>query len=136
LLSTLCSEHEDSSKLHSTKSNKPNRTSLAAATPKAIPIDSIFPHLENDVGSTEVETSDTMRKDDPLAIQIWKLYSKAKTQLLNAEHMENLAWRTMAMRMRRAELGREKGCIMRHAVIVDSCSMRVRSANLMLIFPL
>lgn len=49
-----------------------------------------------------------MQKKDPLATQIWKLYSKAKTQLPNAERMENLTWRMMAMSMKkRAEQQRE-----------------------------
>ncbi|KAL7773725.1 hypothetical protein CFE70_003692 [Pyrenophora teres f. teres 0-1] len=47
-----------------------------------------------------------MQKNDPLGTQIWKLYSRAKTQLPNAERMENLTWRMMAMNMRRADMHR------------------------------
>ncbi|KAL9100056.1 MAG: hypothetical protein Q9187_009411, partial [Circinaria calcarea] len=44
-----------------------------------------------------------MQKNDPLATQIWKLYSKTKTQLPNQERMENLTWRMMAMSLKRKE---------------------------------
>jgi GATA-binding protein, other eukaryote len=64
--------------------------------------DSYFP----DVGG-DVETPEEMQKKDPLATQVWKLYSKAKTQLPNAERMENLTWRMMAMNLRRMELERK-----------------------------
>ncbi|ORY18860.1 hypothetical protein BCR34DRAFT_472990 [Clohesyomyces aquaticus] len=70
--------------------------------------DSIFPSLKNDAGDADIESPEAMQKNDPLATQIWKLYSKAKTQLPNAERMENLTWRMMAMSMRRAEMN--KGC--------------------------
>ena len=44
-----------------------------------------------------------MQKKDPLATQIWKLYSRTKTNLPNQERMENLTWRMMAMHLRRRE---------------------------------
>ncbi len=64
--------------------------------------DSYFP----DVGDDD-ETLEEMQKKDPLATQVWKLYSKAKTQLPNAERMENLTWRMMAMNLRKMELERK-----------------------------
>ncbi|KAI1941106.1 Sodium- and chloride-dependent GABA transporter 1 [Ophidiomyces ophidiicola] len=42
-----------------------------------------------------------MQKQDPLATQIWKLYSRTKSQLPNQERMENLTWRMMAVSLRR-----------------------------------
>jgi GATA-binding protein len=74
-----------------------------------------FPNLKNDAGSADLENSQRMQENDPLATQIWKLYSKARSQLPNAERMENLTWRMMAMSMRRAELDRNKGYGIRHA---------------------
>jgi GATA-binding protein len=68
--------------------------------------DAIFPAFGNHVGTPGVESPEEMQKNDPLGTQIWKLYSRAKTQLPNAERMENLTWRMMAMNMRRAELDR------------------------------
>ena len=64
--------------------------------------DSYFPNVGD-----EVETPEEMQKKDPLATQVWKLYSKAKTQLPNAERMENLTWRMMAMNLRKMELERK-----------------------------
>lgn len=49
----------------------------------------------------ELESPDEMQKKDPLATQIWKLYSKTKRQLPNQERMENLTWRMMAMNLRK-----------------------------------
>lgn len=76
--------------------------------------DTIFPAFGNDAGSPSVESPEQMQKNDPLGTQIWKLYSRAKTQLPNAERMENLTWRMMAMNMRRAELDRNRGYECRH----------------------
>jgi hypothetical protein len=76
--------------------------------------DAIFPAFGNDAGNTpSAESPEEMQKNDPLGTQIWKLYSRAKTQLPNAERMENLTWRLMAMNMRRAELDRNKGYAIR-----------------------
>lgn len=63
--------------------------------------DSYFPNEGDDA-----DTPEEMQKKDPLATQIWKLYSKAKTQLPNAERMENLTWRMMAMNLRKMDLER------------------------------
>lgn len=71
--------------------------------------DAIFPAFGNDAGSPDVDSPEQMQKNDPLGTQIWKLYSRAKTQLPNAERMENLTWRMMAMNMRRADMDRNKG---------------------------
>ena len=64
--------------------------------------DACFPDLR-DASSGDLEHPDEMQKKDPLATQIWKLYSKAKTQLPNQERMENLTWRMMAMNLKRKE---------------------------------
>ncbi|KAF2184775.1 kinase-like protein [Zopfia rhizophila CBS 207.26] len=68
-----------------------------------------FYRAQNDAGNAKLETPEEMQRNDSLAPQIWKLYSKAKTQLPNAELMENLTWRMMAMNMRRVALDRNKG---------------------------
>ncbi|KAI5804914.1 major nitrogen regulator element [Geopyxis carbonaria] len=47
------------------------------------------------------ESPEDMQKKDPLATQVWKLYSKQKGTLPNAERMENLTWRMMALTMRK-----------------------------------
>lgn len=47
------------------------------------------------------QDAEDMQKRDPLATQIWKLYSKTKSTLPNQERMENLTWRMMAMTLKR-----------------------------------
>ncbi|KAL7269762.1 Sodium- and chloride-dependent GABA transporter 1 [Rhizina undulata] len=47
------------------------------------------------------ETPEDMQKKDPLATQVWKLYSRQRSFLPNAERMENLTWRMMAMTLRK-----------------------------------
>ncbi|KAF2268171.1 hypothetical protein CC78DRAFT_15643 [Lojkania enalia] len=79
-----------------------------AAARKGMLDQTIFPDFRNDATEADLASPEEMQKNDPLGTQIWKLYSKAKTQLPNAERMENLTWRMMAMSMRRAELDRNK----------------------------
>lgn len=88
--------------------------------------DAMFPAFGNDAESASAQSPEQMQKNDPLGTQIWKLYSRAKTQLPNAERMENLTWRMMAMNMRRAELDRNKGYGCRHVPLADR---RLRSAR-------
>lgn len=74
--------------------------------------ESYFPSWKNDSEPID-ESPEEMAKKDPLATQVWRLYSKAKSQLPNAERMENLTWRMMSMNLRRLELERERtrGCV-------------------------
>ena len=65
--------------------------------------DAFFPNWKDDASSADLDHPDEMQKKDPLATQIWKLYSKTKTQLPNHERMENLTWRMMAMSLKRKE---------------------------------
>lgn len=44
---------------------------------------------------------DELAKEDPLAIQVWRHYAKAKQSLPNQERMENLTWRMMHANLRR-----------------------------------
>ncbi len=63
----------------------------------------LFADWKDDV---DVDNPEEMQKRDPLATQVWKLYHRAKTQLPNAERMENLTWRMMSMNLRRKEMER------------------------------
>lgn len=65
--------------------------------------DSFFPDWKDDASSTDLADPNEMQKNDPLGIQIWKLYSKTKTQLPNRERMDNLSWRMMSMNLKRKE---------------------------------
>ncbi|KAL8657236.1 MAG: hypothetical protein Q9226_002112 [Calogaya cf. arnoldii] len=63
--------------------------------------EAVFPDWRDDASSAD---TDEMQKKDPLGTQIWKLYSKTKSQLPNQERMENLTWRMMSMQLRRERL--------------------------------
>ncbi|RFU32619.1 hypothetical protein B7463_g3748, partial [Scytalidium lignicola] len=63
--------------------------------------ESFFPTWKDDAGSEDLDSPAEMQKKDPLATQIWRLYSKTKKQLPNQERMENLTWRMMAMSLRK-----------------------------------
>ncbi|KAF2116550.1 hypothetical protein BDV96DRAFT_644979 [Lophiotrema nucula] len=91
---------------NSTLDGKLDLSPQDSAARKGLLKQTVFPAFENDA---DVASPEEMQKNDPLATQIWKLYSKAKTQLPNAERMENLTWRMMAMNMRRAEMERNSG---------------------------
>ncbi|KAG8628752.1 hypothetical protein KVT40_002617 [Elsinoe batatas] len=64
------------------------------------------PFFRSDVDVAKDEDIREMQKEDPLGTQIWKLYSKNKLHLPNAERMENLTWRMMSMNLRRKEMAR------------------------------
>ncbi|KAF8864692.1 hypothetical protein BDZ45DRAFT_19746 [Acephala macrosclerotiorum] len=63
--------------------------------------ETIFPTWKDDAAGEELDSPDEMQRKDPLATQIWRLYSKTKKQLPNQERMENLTWRMMAMSLRK-----------------------------------
>ena len=67
--------------------------------------DSLFPEWAG-APRPGMDSPDEMQRKDPLATQIWKLYSRTKSQLPNQERMENLTWRMMAMSLKRKEQGR------------------------------
>jgi GATA-binding protein len=65
--------------------------------------DSLFPELKTGDAARGFDSPDEMQRRDPLATQIWKLYSRTKAQLPNQERLENLTWRMMAMSLKRKE---------------------------------
>ncbi|KAL1600109.1 Sodium- and chloride-dependent GABA transporter 1 [Nothophoma quercina] len=85
------------------------REGSPALSPGGMLDEPIFPAFGNDANMASPESPTELQKNDPLGTQIWKLYSRAKTQLPNAERMSNLTWRMMALNMRRAEFERNKG---------------------------
>ncbi|KAL9584019.1 MAG: hypothetical protein Q9203_004837 [Teloschistes exilis] len=70
--------------------------------------DSVFPDWRDDASSANIGYPEEMARNDPLGTQIWKLYSRTKSQLPNQERMENLTWRMMAMNLKRKELERAR----------------------------
>lgn len=75
--------------------------SAAGSARKELLRESIFPTWKDDAMTGELDSPDEMQRKDPLATQIWRLYSKTKKQLPNQERMENLTWRMMAMSLRK-----------------------------------
>lgn len=64
---------------------------------------SVFPDWKDDGAPDALDNPEEMQKKDPLAMQIWRLYHKTKTELPNQERMENLSWRLMAMNLKRKD---------------------------------
>ncbi|KAL9602030.1 MAG: hypothetical protein Q9219_002139 [cf. Caloplaca sp. 3 TL-2023] len=77
-------------------------------TRKNVLRDAVFPDWRDDATSADLGHPDEMQKKDPLGTQIWKLYSKTKSQLPNQERMENLTWRMMAVSLKRREQERAR----------------------------
>ena len=88
--------------------------SAAISARKELLRESFFPTWKDDTAGEELDSPDDMQKKDPLATQIWRLYSKTKKQLPNQERMENLTWRMMAMSLRKRkqqeEAARYRSC--------------------------
>lgn len=61
-----------------------------------------FPPFQNSIMEADKGPGDLAR-EDPLATQVWKFFSKVKRNLPNQERMENLTWRMMAMSMRKRQ---------------------------------
>lgn len=70
--------------------------------------DSLFPDFNQGAPRPGMDSPDELQRRDPLATQIWKLYSRTKAQLPNQERMENLTWRMMAMSLKRKEQERSR----------------------------
>lgn len=47
--------------------------------------DAIFANWKDDAGGADLGQPDEMAKQDPIGIQMWKLYSRTKSQLPNQE---------------------------------------------------
>jgi GATA-binding protein len=49
------------------------------------------------------QSPEELQRQDPLAAQIWRFYSKTKQMLPNQDRMQNLTWRMMHMNLRKQE---------------------------------
>ncbi|KAG2199444.1 hypothetical protein INT47_011556 [Mucor saturninus] len=107
--SSFCVEQKKYADLHLSdlKKSALDRTT-AALSPKTPPAvtaallsDSLFPPRKPKAmiedSDEEDENEDSDKKKDPLATQVWRLYTKAKDTLPNGSRLENLTWRMMAM---------------------------------------
>ncbi|KAI9709954.1 MAG: hypothetical protein M1820_003032 [Bogoriella megaspora] len=86
----------------STLESKLDLSPLETVTQTGVLDESVFPIWKDDAGDIEIESPEAMQKEDPLATQIWRLYSRHKTQIPNRERLENLTWRMMAMRLKQS----------------------------------
>lgn len=62
----------------------------------------VFPPFQDGIFNDNFDQSpDELQKQDPLAAQVWRFFSKTKQMLPNQERMENLTWRMMHMNLRK-----------------------------------
>ncbi|KAI6000564.1 hypothetical protein EDD15DRAFT_2159814 [Pisolithus albus] len=50
-----------------------------------------------------------LARQDPLATQVWKMYTRTKAHLPHAQRMENITWRMMALELRKKKDEEEEG---------------------------
>lgn len=66
--------------------------------------DDVFADLRRGTDGTDASATpgspEEMQKQDPLATEIWRFFSKTKQQLPNMERMENLTWRMMHVKLK------------------------------------
>lgn len=66
--------------------------------------DDVFADLRRGADGSEASATpgspEEMQKQDPLATEIWRFFSKTKQQLPNMERMENLTWRMMHVKLK------------------------------------
>ncbi|KAI8371067.1 hypothetical protein BD560DRAFT_395976 [Blakeslea trispora] len=121
-----------------------NTAALSPKTPPAVTAallsDSLFPPRKPKVDynhptspngqnnaeedSEEEDEEGKKRKEDPLATQVWRLYTKAKDTLPNGSRLENLTWRMMAMTLNKkkkaeAEALEQQKTSMKHEQVLD-----------------
>ncbi|KAI8976129.1 hypothetical protein BDB01DRAFT_748200 [Pilobolus umbonatus] len=94
----------DHGNIYINESNKKGGLDYAILSPKTPPAitaailsDSLFPPRKPKAVLEEDKADETPKKEDPLATQVWRLYTKAKDTLPNGSRLENLTWRMMAM---------------------------------------
>jgi GATA-binding protein len=63
---------------------------------------------EEENGSDSDDSDSPGKKKDPLATQVWRMYTKAKDTLPNGSRLENLTWRMMAMTLNKKKAEAER----------------------------
>ncbi|OJD31766.1 nitrogen regulatory protein area [Diplodia corticola] len=87
--STLASSHDPSSPSHH-------------HTCDDVLEDTVFPELKKN----EESDVDELQKEDPMGIDMWKFY-RNQSNVPDAERMENMTWRMMAINLRKAQQKKE-----------------------------
>jgi GATA-binding protein len=91
------------STLSTLDSNKVDFKAAAIATRDGVLRESVFQEWKDDASSLDTLDPEEMQKKDPLGVELWKLFSKTKSQLPNSDRLTNLSWRMMSMNLRRME---------------------------------
>jgi GATA-binding protein len=65
----------------------------------------LFPPFD-EANAVQQKSISQMQQEDPLAVQVWKFFSKTKQELPNQDRMENLTWRMMAVEIRKQRAAR------------------------------
>lgn len=60
----------------------------------------LFPPF-GEANAAQQKSPSQMQQEDPLAMQVWKFFSRTKQQLPDQDRMENLTWRMMAVEIRK-----------------------------------
>ncbi|KAI8217405.1 Nitrogen regulatory protein areA [Colletotrichum sp. SAR 10_77] len=76
---------------------------------------SAFPPFQKASAMESNQSPEDMQREDPLATQVWKFFSKTKQMLPNQQRMENLTWRMMALNLRKKKMEEEKARLARSA---------------------
>jgi len=105
---TSCNSSSNStSTAHSIVSSLDTKLDLSSPSSDANGVlrPAVFSMWRDDADTSRLtdETPEDLQKKDPLGIQIWRLYSKAKNSLPNQERMDNLSWRMMSMNLKKQQ---------------------------------
>lgn len=93
----------------STLDSKLDISSFEDGARKGVLRDNFFAAWRDDsAAQVAIQSPEEMRKNDPLGIEMWKLFSRTKAQLPNQERMDNLSWRLMSMNLKRQEQERAR----------------------------
>jgi len=75
----------------------------------------VFDNLRDGMAGA-AQNPEEMRKEDPLATQVWRFFSKTKQSLPNQDRMENLTWRMMHMNLRKKQQEQQRArCVVSSA---------------------
>ena len=77
----------------------------ATATPNPVRYDllraSAFTPFQTTAAADSSQRPEDMRRQDPIAHQVWRFFAKTKQALPEQERMENLTWRMMHLTLRK-----------------------------------
>lgn len=77
----------------------------------------LFPPFD-DANAAEEKSLGQMQQEDPLAMQVWRFFSRTKQQLPNQDRMENLTWRMMAVEIRKQRAAARLQQVNRYAALL------------------